>query len=62
MPGAQCTRKPRVQLEKPRGSRHRSTGTPDIPARNGFDGFLRALPVTGTVAAVIPEKLGISVT
>ena len=27
-----------------RGRSHRYTGTPGIPARNGFNGFLRALP------------------
>jgi hypothetical protein len=37
--------RPRVQsVESTRGSRHRSTGTPGIPARNGFNGLLRALP------------------
>jgi hypothetical protein len=43
MPGARCTRSP-CALVVAHGSHHESTGTPGIPARNGFNGFLRALP------------------
>jgi hypothetical protein len=43
MPGARCTRGP-CALVVAHGSHHESTGTPGIPARNGFNGFLRALP------------------
>jgi hypothetical protein len=35
---------PRVQSGKHTGGSHRSTGTPGIPARNGFNGLFRALP------------------
>ena len=37
-PAAPCATK------KHRGRSHRYTGEPGIPARNGFNGFLRALP------------------
>jgi hypothetical protein len=45
MPGAQCTRSLACKVKK-----HTSVvttgppGSPGIPARNGFNGFLRALP------------------
>src|SRR5665213_495385 len=44
MPGARCTRGPCAK-----GSKHTvvttvAPGSPGIPARNGFNGFLRALP------------------
>ena len=42
-PGARCTRSLACSKESMRVSRHRYTGTPGIPARNGFNGFLRAL-------------------
>jgi hypothetical protein len=35
---------PRVECKNTRVSHHESTGTPGIPARDGFNGFLRALP------------------
>jgi hypothetical protein len=44
MPGAQCTRSRACSVESTRVSHHESTGSPGIPARNGFNGFLRALP------------------
>src|SRR5713226_8832510 len=45
MPGARCTRSLVCKvLVAHECSHHRSTGTPGIPARNGFNGFLRALP------------------
>ena len=48
---------PRVQcVESTRVSHHRSTGTPGIPARNGFNGFLRALP--GDRACLSPSSSG----
>jgi len=43
MPGAWRTRSPLCN-KKHRGRSHRYTGTPGIPARNGFNGFLRDLP------------------
>src|SRR5438034_10434317 len=38
--------RPRVRMvsEAHERSHHRSTGTPGIPARNGFNGLFRALP------------------
>src|SRR5882672_9923883 len=44
MPGARCTRSLVCIGRKHTSRHHRSTGTPGIPARNGFNGFLRALP------------------
>jgi hypothetical protein len=45
MPGARCTRGLVCSvLVAHECSHHRSTGSPGIPARNGFNGFLRALP------------------
>ena len=34
----------RVVVVSTRGSHHGRTGTPGIPARDGFNGLLRALP------------------
>src|SRR6476620_11243229 len=45
MPGAQCTRSRAWCVVNTRVSHREVTGkTPGIPARNGFNGFLRALP------------------
>src|SRR4029077_11205826 len=44
MPGARCTRSRACSVVNTRVSHHGCTGTPGIPARNGFNGFLRALP------------------
>ncbi len=45
MPGARCTRSLVCKvLVAHECSHHRSTGSPGIPARDGFNGFLRALP------------------
>jgi hypothetical protein len=44
MPGARCTRSRACSVVSTRVSHHGRTGTPGIPARNGFNGFLRALP------------------
>jgi hypothetical protein len=43
-PGARCTRSPVCKSRKHTGIDRRYTGTPGVPARNGFNGFLRALP------------------
>jgi hypothetical protein len=43
MPGAQCTRSRACSVESTRVSHHGRTGSPGIPARNGFNGLLRAL-------------------
>jgi hypothetical protein len=52
---------PRVQsVGSTRGSRHRSTGTPGIPARNGFNGFLRALPGDRACLPPSPTDIGVS--
>ena len=44
MPGARCTRSPVCSVESTRVVATGRTGTPGIPARNGFNGLLRALP------------------
>jgi hypothetical protein len=44
MPGARCTRSRAWCVVNTRVSHHGYTGSPGIPARNGFNGFLRALP------------------
>jgi hypothetical protein len=44
MPGARRTRSLVCKVESTRVSRHGRAGSPGIPARNGFNGFLRALP------------------
>ena len=44
MPGARCTRSRACSVESTRVSHHGCTGSPGIPARNGFNGFLRTLP------------------
>jgi hypothetical protein len=44
MPGAQCTRSRACSVVNTRVSHHGYTGSPGIPARNGFNGFLRGLP------------------
>src|ERR1700737_3633678 len=44
MPGARRTRSLACSVKNTRVSHHGRTGTPGIPARNGFNGFLRALP------------------
>src|ERR1700733_1387710 len=44
MPGARCTRSRAWSVVNTRVSHHGYTGSPGIPARNGFNGFLRALP------------------
>src|SRR6185437_14751219 len=43
-PGARCTRSRSCSVESTRVSHHRFTGTPGISLRDGFNGFLRALP------------------
>ena len=44
MPGARCTRSRACRVVSTRVSHHGRTGTPGIPARDGFNGFLRTLP------------------
>src|SRR6476661_8955355 len=44
MPGARCTRSRACSVESTRVSHHGRTGITGIPARNGFNGFLRDLP------------------
>jgi hypothetical protein len=54
--GCSAHPQPRAQCESStRVSRHRSTGSPGIPARNGFNGFLRALP--GDRALLSPSSV-----
>jgi hypothetical protein len=56
MPGARCTRSRACRVDSTRVSHHGRTGTPGIPARNGFNGFLRALP--GDRACLSPSPRG----
>ena len=44
MPGASAPAAARVSVESTRVSHHGYAETPGIPARNGFNGFLRDLP------------------
>ncbi len=45
MPDARRTRSLACEIKQAHErSHHRSTGTPGIPARNGFNGLFRALP------------------
>ena len=44
MPGARCTRSRACSVGSTRVSHHGCTGEPGIPARDGVNGFLRALP------------------
>src|ERR1700674_5758783 len=44
MPGARRTRSLACSVKNTRVSHHGRTGTPGIPARNGFNGLFRALP------------------
>ena len=44
MPGARCTRSRACSVVNTRVSHHGYTGSPGIPARDGFNGLLRALP------------------
>ena len=55
MPGAQCTRSRACSVVSTRVSHHGCTGSPGIPARDGVNGFLRALP--GDRALLSPSPL-----
>src|ERR1700732_1843554 len=44
MPGARCARSRAWWVVNTRVSHRTPPGSPGIPARNGFNGFLRALP------------------
>jgi hypothetical protein len=44
MPGAQCTRSRACSVVNTRVSHREAPEQPGIPARNGFNGLLRALP------------------
>jgi hypothetical protein len=57
MPGARCTRSRACSVESTRVSHHGRTGIPGIPARNGFNGFLRALPGDRACLPPSPVKL-----
>ncbi len=56
MPGARCTRSLVRKVESTRVSHHGRTGTPGIPARNGFNGFLRAIPGDRALLSPSPVK------
>ncbi len=55
MPGAQCTRSRACSVVNTRVSHHGYTGSPGIPARDGVNGFLRALP--GDRALLSPSSV-----
>jgi hypothetical protein len=58
MPGAQCTRSRACRVGSTRVSHHGRTGTPGIPARDGVNVLLRALPgESGFVVTVALKKL-----
>jgi hypothetical protein len=47
---------PPVQQKSTGGRSHRYTGEPGIPARNGFNGFLRALPGDRALLSPLPLR------
>src|ERR1700751_3242576 len=58
MPGARCTRSLVCSvLVAHECSHHGRTGTPGIPARNGFNGFLRTLPGDRAFLSPSPARL-----
>src|SRR6202035_2614068 len=58
MPGARCTRSLVCSvLVAHECSHHGRTGTPGIPARNGFNGLLRALPGDRALLSPSPALL-----
>ena len=57
MPGARCTRSRAWCVVNTRVSHHGYTGSPGIPARNGFNGFLRALPGDRALFVTVAGKL-----
>jgi hypothetical protein len=57
MPGARCARSRACSVVNTRVSHRRPPGSPGIPARNGFNGFLRALP--GDRAFLSPSSSGL---
>ena len=56
MPGAQCARSRVCSVESTRVSHHGHTGNTRHSPRNGFNGFLRALP--GDRACLSPSLAG----
>ena len=56
MPGARCTRSRAWSVVNTRVSHHGYTGSPGIPARNGFNGFLRTLPGDRAFLSPSPAK------
>ena len=58
MPGARCTRSLVCKVLVAHECRHHGrTGTPGIPARNGFNGFLRALPGDRALLSPSPAEM-----
>ena len=62
MPGARCTRGRAWCVVNTRVSHHGYTGSPGIPARNGFNGFLRALPGDRAFLSPSPATLAANLT
>ena len=56
MPGARCTRSRACRVVSTRVSHHGRTGTPGIPARNGFNGLPRALPGDRALLSPSPRR------
>jgi hypothetical protein len=56
MPGARCTRSRACRIGSTRVSHHEFTGTPGIPARDGFNGFLRTLPGDRALLSLSPRR------
>src|SRR5580700_2423580 len=57
MPGARAPAASCAKVESTRVSHHGYTGSPGIPARNGFNGFLRALPGDRAFLSPSPMEL-----
>ena len=57
MPGAQCARSRACSVENTRVSHHGHTGNTRHSPRNGFNGFLRALPGDRALLPPSPAKV-----
>ena len=57
MPGAQCARSRACSVESTRVSHHGHTGNTRHSPRNGFNGFLRALPGDRALLPPSPAKV-----
>ena len=62
MPGAQCARSRACSVENTRVSHHGHTGNTRHSPRNGFNGFLRALPGDRALLSPSPALLSANLT